>query len=254
MKMTFLGVGNAFTTQEFWQSNICFEYDGDRFLFDCGSDIRFSLVDQFPDLKNNNIHEYLEGVYISHVHEDHSGGLEWLGFCTYFNPKCPKPILVCHKDIVEELWEESLKGGMAAVEGKTCTLEDYFEVNTVDEDDFKFGAYSARVVKRVHVDSVVDKYSYGLMIDGDKKVYLTSDVTFDKDVKEYEEADLIFQDCETTPFKTNVHSNYEDLKTLPDDIKGKMWLYHYQPDSNDKYDPVEDGFLGFVKKGQSFEI
>ncbi len=40
--------------------------------------------------------------------------------------------------------------------------------------------------------------------------------------------------------------------TLPDTIKQKMWLCHYQP--NPKQDSLKDNFLGFVSKGQIFEI
>ena len=35
-------------------------------------------------------------------------------------------------------------------------------------------------------------------------------------------------------------------------MKGKIWLYHYQASSD--YDPAADGFRGFVKKGQVFDL
>ena len=44
----------------------------------------------------------------------------------------------------------------------------------------------------------------------------------------YKQADLIIQDCETTPFKSGVHANYSELVTLPLEIKTKMMLLHYQ--------------------------
>ena len=43
----------------------------------------------------------------------------------------------------------------------------------------------------------------------------------------YKQADFIVHDCETTPFKSGVHANYLDLKTLPPEIKGRMILAHY---------------------------
>ena len=45
-------------------------------------------------------------------------------------------------------------------------------------------------------------------------------------------ADIIFHDCETLPFKSGVHAHYEDLKTLDDKTRKKMWLYHYQDNGN----------------------
>ena len=67
----------------------------------------------------------------------------------------------------------------------------------------------------------------------------------------YRVADVVYQDCETSPFKSGVHAHYEDLKTLPGDIKSKMHLCHCNPDPTQ--DPVADGFAGFIKKGQVFE-
>jgi hypothetical protein len=64
-------------------------------------------------------------------------------------------------------------------------------------------------------------------------------------------ADIIFQDCETAPFESGVHSHYGKLKTLPDKMKQKMWLYHYQ--DGDLPDARGDGFRGFVVKGQRFD-
>jgi len=67
-----------------------------------------------------------------------------------------------------------------------------------------------------------------------------------------DQADIIFHDCETSPFKSTVHAHYEDLTTLPTAIKNKMWLYHYQrgtlPNAR------KDGFCGFVKRGQIFDF
>lgn len=73
----------------------------------------------------------------------------------------------------------------------------------------------------------------------------------------YKEATIIFHDCETSPFKSGVHSHYEDLKTLPAEIKAKMYLYHYQDNVSTDYDTwnakaKEDGFGGFLKIGSLF--
>ena len=65
-------------------------------------------------------------------------------------------------------------------------------------------------------------------------------------------ADYIFQDCETAQFVSTVHAHYDDLKQLDDDVKGRMWLYDYQ--DGEKPDCTEDGFLGWVEKGQVFDF
>jgi len=259
MELIFLGVGNAFTTKDFYQSNMVLKDGNDLCLIDCGSDLRFSLQEQFPFINNGNLHEYIKGIYVSHIHQDHVGGLEWVGFCTYFNPNASRPRLIFDKELKEELWAETLKGGMKSVE---CEQEkdigDYFDCVLVDSNKklgFKFKGVRLEPVDVIHVPSIPPKHSYGLFIEGDKSIYITTDCVFNgEDNKYYHEADLIFHDCETSDFKSNVHSHYNDLKTLPEEIKNKMWLYHYMPDATEKFNPKNDGFLGFVKKGQKFNI
>jgi hypothetical protein len=68
----------------------------------------------------------------------------------------------------------------------------------------------------------------------------------------YDRADVIFHDCETSPFPTKIHAHYTELLILPAKIRNKMWLYHYQPGALP--DAEKDGFRGFVKRGQTFEF
>ena len=65
---------------------------------------------------------------------------------------------------------------------------------------------------------------------------------------------MIFHDCETSPFKSGVHAHYDELKTLKNDVKNKMWLYHYQPNTLTEEKVQQDGFAGFIKKGLDFDI
>jgi hypothetical protein len=76
-------------------------------------------------------------------------------------------------------------------------------------------------------------------------------------------ADVIIQDCETSPFKSGVHAHYEDLKTLPENVKQKMILVHYQDnilnqDGTLKQEwstkRAEDKFGGFGTKGLEYEV
>ena len=86
-----------------------------------------------------------------------------------------------------------------------------------------------------------------------KTVFITTDTQFcpNQIMDFYKMADVIFHDCEATKFKSGVHAHYDELCTLPKEVKAKMWLYHYQ--TNDR--PADkDGFLGFVAKGQEFDL
>ncbi len=72
-----------------WQSNFLIEFDmpskrdGEkpyRLLLDIGGDARHAL----KNLEMTSAH--IDGFYISHVHNDHIGGIEWMGLTTFFNP------------------------------------------------------------------------------------------------------------------------------------------------------------------------
>ena len=252
MKLTFAGVGGAFAPSEYWQSNAVISSDNtDKvFLLDCGGDARHSL----RELGLN--HRDIEAVYISHLHTDHCGGLEWLGFSTYFDPECSKPIRYIVEDLLAPLWE-TLRAGMQSHEGVVLELTDFFELVPVQINScFVWDKCKFCPIQTVHVmngNGILP--SYGLMLTTDDRIsFFTTDTQLCPRQIEafYAKADAIFHDCETYPFRSGVHAHYDDLKTLPEETKAKMWLYHYAP--NPPQDVLGDGFCGFVEKGQSFEI
>lgn len=250
MKIQFAGVGSAFTTPQYWQSNMVISAGEKRLLVDCGGDARFSLAELLLSYQD------IDAVYISHLHADHIGGLEWLGFCTYFDHRCKRPKMFVVESLIPKLWE-SLKAGMQSHEGVVLTLESFFDVVPVQiNSSFVFGDANFYPVQTVHVMNGYEiVHSYGLMIErGKRKTFLTTDTQFcpRQIEKFYHKADLIFQDCETSSFRSGIHANYADLKTLEDEVKSKMWLYHYQP--NPPQNPQGDQFCGFVRKGDSFEL
>lgn len=250
MKFQFAGVGSAGTTPDYWQSNMVVTAGNQRLLIDCGGDIRFALWELGLS------HQDINAVYISHLHADHIGGLEWLGFNTYFDQKCVRPKMYIVEELIKPLWK-SLKAGMQSHEGIVLNLESFFEVCPIKiNESFAFGDAKFYPVQTVHVmNGFGIVHSYGLMIErGSRKTFLTTDTQFcpRQIEKFYHMADLVFQDCETTSYRSGVHAHYDDLKTLEDGVKSKMRLYHYSP--NPPQDPKSDGFGGFVRKGDSFDL
>jgi len=250
MKLIFLGTGSAFTKNNF-QSNMLLEADNNKLLIDCGSDIRFSLSDVGLDYKD------ISNVYVSHQHADHAGGLEYIAFCSYFDPTVPRPVLYIDERLATQLWENTLQGGLGSVQNKITKLSDFFHVKAIKKNGiFPFCKKTFRLVQTVHVmNGYTIVPSYGLIWKAErKKVFLTTDTQFcPNQIQDfYNDADIIFHDCETAPYKSGVHAHYTELKTLNAKTKKKMWLYHYQ--DGELPDAKKDGFAGFIQQKQVFII
>ena len=253
MKLLFLGSGSAFTVgSDNFQSNMLFRSEsGKTFLVDCGTDIRFSLY------AANLSYLDITDIYISHLHSDHVGGLEYIGFSTKFDPRCEKPTLYLSQDIAVELWHKSLAGGMEAIEGELATLDTFFKVHPLKPKGcFNWENIEFSLVKLNHVDTgFILMPAYGLFFKiNNQKIFLTNDtkLCFEELKNYYEQADLIFHDCEISEFPTTVHAHYSELTNLPLEMKNKIWLYGYQ--QGQLPNAKKDGFLGFVKQGQTFDL
>jgi len=294
MKIKFLGSGSAFVlAEENYQSNILISKNIENFkvseqcingeptiledrkqtkrlLYDAGSSIAEAL--NAYDLKPQD----LDSIYISHLHDDHAGGIEYIGFKTYFEVHqfgetvfgSMKPKLIGHSDILREGWDTCWKGGLQSIQGQTNSLETYFDTTYMPNNGtFDFYGATLMPIQTVHV--VDDRRmvpSYGLMfIENNTKVFITGDTQFALNlmITYYIQSDIIFHDCELIfeekdGYKNGVHAQYWQLNTLSKDIKKKMWLYHYSLNGR-TYEECEDrvitdGFAGLVKRGQEFEI
>lgn len=253
MKLIFLGSGSAFTlSDDNFQSNMLFvNEDNDKLLLDCGSDIRWSLK------KLGFTYKDIPSIYISHLHADHTGGLEWLAFTRKFDPETKKPNLYISQHLAHDLWNGVLSGGLSSIETVDADLATYFTVKPIaDNGYFIWSNIEFRLVQTVHFMSGFKICpSYGLLFTvNELNVFITTDTQFSPHqlTDFYNMADLIFQDCETTPNKSNVHAHYDELVTLDPKIKKKMWLYHYN--QGELPDAKKAGFRGFVKRGQTFDF
>jgi ribonuclease BN (tRNA processing enzyme) len=290
MKIKVIGCGNAFSKINFNQSFLLSE-NGRNMLIDFGARIPMAL--DYHGINVKDIHD----VYISHQHADHIGGLEELAFLRYDWIKHPQhfsegkyaPRLICNENLMRELWETSLKGGLKSMEGFDATMETFFETYPVPPNKpFEWQGWKVSLIQQIHVmTGSVIMNTFGLFFEkeGHKTVYFTTDSQHcsPKQVEVfYKKADLIFQDCEVTgadmtarvlDFKSGVHANYAELAGFESanatklnlETKNKMWLSHYQDFVHDHVDykgkPCDwektaamDGFAGFLKVAQEFEV
>lgn len=253
LEITFLGSGSAFTVGDSnYQSNILLRLNNNTLLFDAGGDIRFSMHELNLSYKD------IDNVYVSHLHADHIGGMEWIALSTKFDPSYNgKPNLYLSCNLTNEIWDSSLKGGLRTIQTEITSLTTFFNVHSVPKNQtFFWENIEFHLVQTVHIISGYELMPcYGLIFTySDKTIYITSDTQYcpTQLIDYYSKADVVFHDCETTPFKSGVHAHYEELKTIPDTLRKKIWLYHYNPGKLP--DAKNDGFLGFVKKGQTFKF
>lgn len=256
MEILFTGTGSAFCLKNY-QSNALITQNGKHMLFDAGSDIRFALRDRNLSFMD------IEAVYISHLHNDHIGGLEYLALESYFKNPPRRIRLFIHKSMAIELWEHSLRAGLCMVSHGPLNLNNYFEVFPL-EDEFEWEGLNCRLVKTAHIASTTDRLPvYGLMVGlpDVMPVYFTADTRYLPETlsQSYNRAAIIIQDTETTTQKSRIHAHFDDLVYLPADIKAKMYLWHYQDNVVDDFEAwqakaKENGFAGFLSKGDCIRL
>jgi len=81
-----LGSGGAFTTAEknYHSNMLIYDESKDYLLFDAGTDIKDSL--NTANIKPTDINK----IFISHLHGDHCGGIEYIGFKQMFDSETKK--------------------------------------------------------------------------------------------------------------------------------------------------------------------
>ncbi len=300
MKIRVLGCGSAFSTENMNQQFLL-EEGGRKMLVDCGYATPFVL--KRAGVKVTDI----DDIYVSHLHADHIGGLEFFAFNRYDFVNKPRtanehyvalskgrkglafPTLIGHDQLLTDLWNNCLRGGMESIEGFLATLDTFFHtVRIPTNGSYEWMGWKLEPVQQVHVVSgTAIMWAFGILLskEGHQTVYLTTDTQYlspNQMELFYTKADVIVQDCETMGvnvkdkklvFGSKVHASYAELAgwesvnhaRLPARIKAKMLLSHYQdhvlagvdffgnPVDWDKQ-AAEDGFKGFVRVGMEIEV
>lgn len=255
LSLFFLGTGNAFTKTAF-QTNLLIIKGQDHLLVDCGTLCSYA----FENMYNGRITD-IKNLLLTHPHADHIGGVEELALeGKYITKRLVN--LVITDEFKECLWEESLKGGIQYSEEGVMTFDDYFnqikpvriQKKPFEMFETNVGSINIKLFRTRHVTTRKNslkksQISYGLIIDD--RILFTADTQFNPSqlkflLDKYNKIEVIFHDCDVMGYSRGVHAAYDELVTLPKEIKEKTFLSHYS-EAVSTIDALVDGFAGLAK-------
>ncbi len=241
-----LGVGDAFS-RRFYSFCVAVEHDGCWLLVDCPHPIRKMMAEAREKSGVDLDVKDIEAVVLTHLHADHSSGLEGFGF--YARGALGKKTRVAaHPTVLQNLWSGRLAVGMGlsrprpGAELEERTFEDFFLATALDFDaPVSVGPFSVECRPTVHhLPTTALRISAG-----GKTLSISSDTTFDEDLIEWlSQGDIVLH--ETGP---GMHAPYEKLLALPAKIRDKIRIIHCSDEFRDTNPRIE-----LIEQGKIFEL
>ncbi len=257
--VTFVGTGSAFS-RRFGHNNALVEKGDVRLMLDFGYHSPARLEKMEIGLQE------ITHIAISHLHADHTGGLEELAFTSYFVHR-RRPKLLVPGPIVKSLWDTCLAGGLgwiADAQGGPLSreLSDYFEIALLEESTWsRIGDLE---IKPFAVDHVPGTLSYGFLIRDleDGTCFLvTGDIRMlvPELLKPELDPDFsrgpIFHDCQLYDGgPSSIHVSLERIREYPKEILDRVILTHYGDRVEDQLEEIASAGLRVVWPSQPVKI
>lgn len=216
------GTGSAFS--KCYYNNNAIVRSGDfRLMIDFGFTAPLALHQMNISLNQIN------AVLITHIHSDHTGGLEELAFQSMYKygHKHGKIKMYIADALADPLWENALKAGLVNERDGIVTLGHYFDVQLM-KVGVKYAISDGLTIEIVKTEHIPDKDSYSLYINDN--IFYSADMTFNRALVEHavyeRKCNVILHDCQFEGVGL-VHAALDELLTLPDDIQSLLYLMHY---------------------------
>lgn len=223
IRLRMAGTGNAFA-KTFFNNNAMIESPNHRFMIDFGQTAPLALHQL--DVPMNEIND----VLITHLHSDHCGGLEELAFQSMFRygHHNGKIRLWLAEDLLDPLWENTLKGGLSFEHAGMVSLDHFFDVRLMQEGRV-YAITDGLRIELVSTPHIPGKPNYGLFIN--EHIFYSGDTVFNRPLLDHAIRDrkcrVLLHECQLEGDGA-VHTTLAELLTLPDDVQARIKLMHYE--------------------------
>jgi len=234
------GIGDAFSAASFGSSAVLDSGSGALIGIDCPGAAMKMYAEAAEKSGIPIAIERLDDILLTHLHGDHSDGLETLGFVRRYVLNADRPRLHAIPEVLDRVWEKlapSMDGATREQEGMS-RLEDYFEPCPMDPaESIQIGGLTVSCRRTRHSVPTA-----GFKIQGEDGTFgWSADTEYEQaHVDWLADADLIVHEC-GLHFK---HTRWEELDELPDALKSKIRLIHL-PDGHD----VPEGPMRVLREG-----
>jgi ribonuclease BN (tRNA processing enzyme) len=242
-----LGVGDAFSAI-YYSSCFALESKGRWLLLDCPHPIRKIFREATCSAGLTMDVDKVQAVILTHLHGDHASGMEGLAF--YFRYVLGRKLpVITHPDVAASLWPKHLAGSMELSLQEVDqppvlrTADEFLDIIPLEENQTLIqGPFSLRCKKTIHN---IPTIALTIHAEG-RTLGFSADTAFDPALIDWlAPADLIVHEA----CGGFMHTPYESLLELPQELRAKMRLFHY-PDNFD----VEGARIEALRQGKICQV